>query len=366
MAVGLPLKTTYANGDVFSASDINDTNGTINITAAPFAAGKNKIINGDFGIWQRGTSFTSTAGVGVYTADRFRLEFAGTGASATVTQQTFTPGSAPVAGYEGRFFSQVATTSGSDTGSYITYEQRIEDVRTFAGQTATISLWARATSGTPKLGLELIQAFDGSAGVFGIGSTTVTLSTTWTRYSFTYTVPSVSGKTIGSTSNLVINFWLSNGSSLSSRSGNPGLQSNTFQFWGIQAESGSTATAFQTASGSLGGELALCQRYYWRTNAVNTYSIFGTALGGSTTAAYGYLMPNVKMRAMNSMTSSNIALLDGTGAVTSVTLALQGNYLSDTLWGIIATAASGLTANRPYHIQANNNSAAFVAVDGEL
>jgi hypothetical protein len=31
MAVGLPLKTTYADGDVFSASDINDTNGTINL-----------------------------------------------------------------------------------------------------------------------------------------------------------------------------------------------------------------------------------------------------------------------------------------------------------------------------------------------
>ena len=31
MAVGLPLKTTYANGDVYSASDVNDTNGTVNL-----------------------------------------------------------------------------------------------------------------------------------------------------------------------------------------------------------------------------------------------------------------------------------------------------------------------------------------------
>lgn len=31
MAVGLPLKTTYADGDVFSAADINDTNGTVNL-----------------------------------------------------------------------------------------------------------------------------------------------------------------------------------------------------------------------------------------------------------------------------------------------------------------------------------------------
>jgi hypothetical protein len=31
MAVGFPTKVTYANGDVFSASDINDTNGTLNL-----------------------------------------------------------------------------------------------------------------------------------------------------------------------------------------------------------------------------------------------------------------------------------------------------------------------------------------------
>jgi len=31
MAVGFPTKVTYANGDVFNASDINDTNGTLNL-----------------------------------------------------------------------------------------------------------------------------------------------------------------------------------------------------------------------------------------------------------------------------------------------------------------------------------------------
>jgi len=31
MAVGFPTKVTYANGDVFSASDVNDTNGTLNL-----------------------------------------------------------------------------------------------------------------------------------------------------------------------------------------------------------------------------------------------------------------------------------------------------------------------------------------------
>ena len=74
MPVGLPLKTTYANGDVFSASDINDTNGTINLTAAPFAAGKNRLINGNMAVAQRGTSFTaSNNNDDAYTLDRWYI-----------------------------------------------------------------------------------------------------------------------------------------------------------------------------------------------------------------------------------------------------------------------------------------------------
>jgi len=63
MAVGFPAKTTYANGDVFSASDINDTNGTLNLLGSSVAttAGKNGIINGAMQVWQRGTSLAVTS-----------------------------------------------------------------------------------------------------------------------------------------------------------------------------------------------------------------------------------------------------------------------------------------------------------------
>jgi len=77
------------------------------------AAGKNKIINGDFGVWQRGTSFTNPAAFS-YLVDRWRWGTDGTGSTTVFSRQTFTPGAAPVTGYEGVYFLRwdrsVATT----------------------------------------------------------------------------------------------------------------------------------------------------------------------------------------------------------------------------------------------------------------
>ena len=64
-----------------------------------FAAGKNKVMNGDFSIWQRGTSFSDVAG-GPAIADRWTVYAPGGSPAASVSRQTFTPGTAPVAGYE--------------------------------------------------------------------------------------------------------------------------------------------------------------------------------------------------------------------------------------------------------------------------
>jgi hypothetical protein len=267
MAVGLPLKTTYANGDVYSASDVNDTNGTVNLIGQTnnFYAGKNKIINGDFNINQR--NFTSNTAGNSYNFDRWTQFVGGATGTLTTTPQTFTLGSAPVAGYEGKNFVQCVTASGASADTLAVLAQKLESVRTFAGQTITISFWAKATSGTPKIGIEVEQSF-GTGGSPSADVATqagaVTLSTSWARYSATVAVPSISGKTIGTvpTDYLGVYLWLSAGSTFATRASNIGLQNNTFQVWGVQAENGSTATAFQTATGTLQGELAACQRYF--------------------------------------------------------------------------------------------------------
>ena len=142
MAVGLPLKTTYANGDVYSASDVNDTNGTINAyVSTGKAAGVNQFLNANFGIWQRGTSLSLSAGNN-YLADRWNLYL--NAATVTCSRQTFTPGTAPVSGYEGTYFLRWAQTSGGASTNQ--FQQRLEDVRLFAGQACTFSFWAKADS----------------------------------------------------------------------------------------------------------------------------------------------------------------------------------------------------------------------------
>ena len=97
MAAGYPVKVDYANGDVLTATNLNDLAGTVNFAVSPTPttgtqmAGKNAIINGDFNINQR--AFTSATALNTFLFDRFLLK--ATDGTTTATAQTFTAGAAP-------------------------------------------------------------------------------------------------------------------------------------------------------------------------------------------------------------------------------------------------------------------------------
>lgn len=348
MAVGLPLKTTYADGDVYSASDVNDTNGTINITAAPYAAGKNKIINGDFRFNQR--AFTSTTTSGTYGLDRFWLQ-RGAGGTVTYSAQTFTAGTAPVAGYEAINFARIVTTSQSAAGDYAILRQSIEDVRTFANQTVTVSAWLKAGTAGNKASFGLAQNFGsgGSAEVY-IAGANHTLTTSWVRYSTTFTVPSISGKTIGTSSALIADIWTSAGSTYAPTYSNVGNQNATIDMWGLQVEQGSTATAFQTATGTIQGELAACQRYYQTVPELLTGP---ASSGGFSGNAYNFAIFPVVMRVAPTITffahdgtSGAVTLYVSTTPTKSLTVAnmiaytwgYSGNFANTSSWGTTSDA----------------------------
>lgn len=254
------------------------------------AGGRNRIINGGFDVWQRGTSFSTN---NVYTADRWVVVGA-SGQTVSVSQQSFIPGSAPVSGYEANTFARV-TWSGTPTGTFW-FSQRIEDVRTFAGQTVTISFWAKATSATTALSVNIEQNF-GSGGSTFVNTTTpspLSLTTSWQRFSTTVAIPSISGKTIGSGSYLEIRP-LHGGSS---------VNGNNIDIWGVQVEAGNSPTPFEVKPYSQ--ELRECQRY---CQVFSLVGITGTSASVGR-IAYGKVFP-VEMR-----NTANISL----------TNTVSGNY----------------------------------------
>jgi hypothetical protein len=380
MTAGFPTKTDYVDGEVFSADDINSTNGTINyidptsatdgqvltrdaaspgqvkwdtVTVAEslgFTAGKNKIINGDFRVNQR--AFTSITTSGIYGFDRWVMGL-GDG-TVTYSAETFTPGAAPVAGYEAINFARVVTTGQTATSAQARLRQHIEDVRTFADQTVTLSFWAKASSGTPNVAVSFNQRFGsgGSSAVDGTGQK-FAITTSWVRYSKTFTIPSVSGKTIGTGSNLSLNLWTSAGSNWNALTDSLGIQSVTVDIWGVQLEAGSTATAFQTATGTIQGELAACQRYYYRhtTSIVTGSNNFGVGLVDSSTNTFIKTTFPVTMRISPTAleqtgTAANYAVR--TSGVTITTCSVVPAFSNATTNESISTfvVSSGLTAGQ--------------------
>ena len=325
-------------------------------------AGKNKIINGNFAINQR--AFSSTTSSATFTFDRYKTEFSG--GTVTYSAQTFTPGAAPVAGYESTKFLQVVT-SGQSGANFALIDQKIEDVRTFAGQTVTISFWAKVASGTGKVGVAFEQNF-GSGGsgtvVLAAGDLTA-ITTSWARYTVTAAISSVSGKTIGASSFLRLCLFTSAGTAVSSYS-SIGVVNQTIGFWGVQVEYGSKATPFQTASGSIAGELALAQRYYYRQGGAAVYQEFGFgSSGGSTTGANVQVQFPVTMRTNPSAIDfSTLALTDYNGN-NAITTAVFGTN-SPNMAAVTVGGTSGLTTYRPYALRANNSTSAYIGFTAEL
>jgi hypothetical protein len=335
--------------------------------ANAFVAGKNKIINGDFGINQR--AFTSVTATSTFFYDRWQTAITGDG-TATFTPQTFTPGTAPVSGYEGKNYLRIVTASQTTAAVRTNFIQRIEDVRTLAGQNVVYSFWAKATTGTPSLAINFSQNFGsgGSAQADGT-SQKVTLSTSWARYSITYAMPSVSGKTIGDSSYVVARIWVSAGSDFNASTDTLGIQNNTFEFWGVQLEAGSIATPFQTATGTLQGELAACQRYYYRMTPFSGVSRFGLINCDSTTQCEGLIYFPVTVRTIPTALEQSGTASDYSVRVagSNITCSAVPTFLGATAYTatINLFVASGLVAGQTGTIRTANTNA-YLAWSFEL
>jgi len=249
---------------------------------------KNLIINGAMDIWQRTTALQSnlSGGTGTWGPDRFNLSVGSVTAGVASMQRATSSPSTIFTPYALRINCTTADTS-TDAGEQVTLRYRIEgtDIRHMMGKVCTLSFWVRAyLTGTYCISLSnsgvdrnyvaeytITQAdtwqyktitftmHDGLSGTWAYTPDTVGLSIRWALLTGTtfHTTNTDTWETIGSakyaTSNQV-NFFSST--------------NNTFYLKNIQLELGPQATEFEGRPMST--ELALCQRYYEKSYALET------------------------------------------------------------------------------------------------
>jgi hypothetical protein len=294
------------------AQSTADLSNYANMTTTPISGFRNAIINGDFRIWQRGTSFSSPAN-GTFVSDRWVAFFDGTGATRTFSQQLHTLGAAPAPGYEGQFFLRCNQSVAGTGGTFNEYNQKIESVRTFAGQTVTVSFWAKAASTTVLPSLILRQEFgtggSPSTSVNTTVASSISVGTSWTRFTYTTTLPSLSGKTIGTSGTDNLTFILAL----------PLNSTFTVDIWGVQVEQGTVATPFERRP--ISAEIALCQRYYEKSYNINvapgTNTGEGAYWGDHTTHGDGTTISPIFFKVTKRITPSSVTYISvgGTGGV---------------------------------------------------
>jgi len=260
------------------------------------SASRNLIINGDFRIWQRGTSHTSTA-TNEYSADRFRTE--GNSLSTTISRQAFTAGQTDVPNFP-TYYTRVATSAKPSSGQYWGLMQRIEaPLNARQGQTYTLSYWVRSTSGTVAASA-FTYGFGGSGSA---RSNSPALTTTWQKVTNTQANINVSGG--GAYLSVYIMHVPDTAPS-----------SMSVEIANVKVEEGHVATDFEHRS--IGEELLLCKRYF--TNLVGGSDAFSfPGKGQGSTTVDGIFPLAVPLRASPTMNSLAIRFFSDGGFTSTTT-----------------------------------------------
>ena len=356
------------------ARDLADLAGAAD---AGTVTGKSLIINGDFSVWQRGTSFASPSD-GTYPADRYKI-FTNNDGDETFSQSTDVPSG------EGFQYSIKVDITTADTsiaaGQYLTLDQFIEgnvcsflDWGSSNAKTITVSFWAKsALTGTYCYSVRNSATNRSYVKEFTIDTAntwekkTITIegdtTGTWLTTDGTGQIHQISFA-VGSTFHGTNDSWQSG--SFVSTSNQVNLlnsTSNDFYLTGWKVEEGTTATPFQHES--YDENLRKCQRYLQKFGDVTSNGYTGLCIGSAyaTSAIRGVINFPVTMRSVPSLTTSgNFVTLPSGLSVTSVVLADDGNNPNCT----VNFTVSGATAGYAYLIRANNDADANILFSAEL
>jgi hypothetical protein len=351
---------------------------------------RNRIINGDMRIAQRGTSnvVPSTGSEQVaYMIDRWASDDFITTGSITQTQQTLAASDTP---YQLGLQYSLRHTATVGVTSYLYYGilQRLEAINvsdlmwgTSFGQPVTVSFWFR-TNAPPGSSMNIcIRSaaynvnFNQNYTALGGGQwqyVTITVppppnGTSWATHTTLY----VGGLQPGGFT--ATPGWSSSGNNWGLNGTYPWAQNagNYIEFTGVQLEKGTVATGFEFRN--YAQELALCQRYYTQLGGQSTYNAFGVGIANQATTANIRCFLPVPMRSPANATATGVSVgnmvlngnVAGTWSTTTVT-AINWNYQNINEVGITATVAGGLGINWPYILAANNSLAPLIQINNEL
>lgn len=308
--------------------------GAENLNGGPIGGFRNILHNGDFKVWQRGTSGTTGA---VYTADRWRLPGA---AGQTWSRQA----DHPIYGAQG-FSLEFTHTSGSQW-----IDQRIDaqHCRHLIGKVVTASIWIKnvvVSSLGSNLGISYCNTLnDFSATTSIAGTTSDTAVGVWTLHQATFTMPT------GAANGLLFRI-----------ASSPASSSSTVRIANAQLEYGPYVTPFE--SRNYGLELAICQRFYCRINPTAANQILAVGHCNATTQAVVIVPFPVPMRAAPTLFNHSGVATDYavTHAATSTVCSSSPTFsgTSPMVGRVAMNVASGLTVGRGAMARAQTTSGYF-------
>ena len=296
--------TVGANGITFSDGS------TQTAAASPYVL-KNRIINGAMQIAQRATSATNvgtSSATSYNTVDRFQIYRDGAATGCNPSQQsTGGPTGLP-------YFIRIQRVSGNTATNALNIAQSIESINCYdlAGQSVTLSFWARAGSNYSSISNQLAatiasgtgtdgNTYNGLTGFATTATTTITLTTSWQRFTLTGTVASNANQVA-----ILIQ---------STPTGTAGTN-DFYDITGVQLEQNTSATPFERRL--YNQELANCQRYYEKSYPISVVpgtstgngAAFSTQNVGVTTASFILTWVNYKV---SKRTDATVAVWDTVG-----------------------------------------------------
>jgi hypothetical protein len=349
----LDFPSSPTNGQYYNGFIWNAANETWDSSFAPRAATipiatPNVVINGGFDIWQRGTTTTlgTTGLANYYTADRWAtFNPAGTGALAqdTVNVPSFLR------------FGLRFTASASNASCNFYHTIETANTIPLVGRVVTLSIYLTGTVGSNvQVALNSSTTVDaGWTTTFtNFATETFAVTATSTRYTVTGVVPS-NAKTL--------QVFVGSGALV-----NTGFVSLT----GVQLEAGAAPTEFRRSAPSIQGELAACQRYYYRINADTGFAQFGLATSrGGTLSEHGAVAPVPMRVAPTSVEWASLLTSTFAGGTNATVTSISINGGSNTRFNpnvSIQTATNNGTGGQALQVIANNTTNAFLGFNAEL